>query len=132
MWLEIVSIIIVSAAVKSALQAGRKTLKDRNGVEVRPFHAIPGPGGIPVIGSLVEMARGGAIGQFHTWLVDRAERYGPIMKEKIFGTEMVLVSGVELIEELAKHEAKYPTTFQLEHVKDYKRRHGIPLGITTR
>ena len=107
-------------------------MKGPDGEDVKPFHAIPGPRGWPMIGTGLELYRKGYQGNFYRWMQDRVSTYGPIMKESIFGTETVLISGVDIIETLAKKDGKYPSLFPIDVWTDYRKRHNEHLGILTR
>ena len=58
--------------------------------------------------------------------------YGPIMKENIFGLDMVLLSGVDLIEEFSKQDGKYPSLFKAVPWIEARNKHNRGAGLLTR
>ena len=135
MWLEVLTVVVVAIFVKFFLKSStqRQPLpKGPDGEDLRPFTSIPGKQGLPIIGTLLELYWNDMAGRFNEWMMARSKQFGPIMKEYMMGQNMVLVSGVDMIEEVVKQDGKYPMFFSAEHWLDWEKRNKHCSGILTR
>ncbi|MFZ3561287.1 bifunctional cytochrome P450/NADPH--P450 reductase [Streptomyces sp. BH055] len=67
-------------------------------MSARGTHAIPERPSLPLVGHALNLP-GGA--DFLTHVIKEVKELGPVYKQRVFGTEMVIVGGLELVEELA-------------------------------
>ena len=67
------------AAAVAAAQCRRQS----SAAEPKPFSAIPGPKGLPVLGSLLDLRRNTK--QLHVFVDDHLKKYGDIVKLKLPG-----------------------------------------------
>ena len=133
MWMEIALIVVVGVVIKRLFKTdhSHKLIQEAaaRGEVIQPYSAIPGPKGWPLIGTVLEVMKYGE--NFFEMQLDRA-KYGRISKETIFGQDLLIIFGADVIEELSKKDGKYPHLFELELWKDYKKRNGYEKGILTR
>lgn len=75
----------------------------------RPFSAIPGPKGLPLIGSLLDYSRFGRFSfeRMHIGKLENYQKYGKIYREKI-GRYIVQLFDPLDIEKVYRAEGKYP------------------------
>ena len=137
MLVEISAIVVVAALVWYAFNSDkeRARLQAQEGKEVKPYNSIPGPWGLPIIGSFFDFLPGHKYeGQFHTWMMDMSNMYGPIMRQNLFGLKMVVISGVDLIEEMMSKDVKYPNLFLTKNkpMNTMQRMRQQPSGLVTR
>ena len=82
---------------------------------VKAFKEIPGPKGLPLIGTLKEAARAGAFsGDMHKYFEDRYKQYGPIFRENWGMFNWVFLHDPDDIAELFRQEDKYPFRVNIE------------------
>ena len=67
-------------------------------MSARGTQAIPERPSLPLVGHALNLP-GGA--DFLTHVIKEEKELGPVYKQRVFGTEMVIVGGLELVEELA-------------------------------
>ena len=102
--------------------------------DVKPFSAIPGPKGWPVIGNMFEAMRGGAMsGQLHKYFAKQHKKYGPIFKEHVGpGYKAVQIMDPADVEQIFRHEGKYPRRTAFTPFLLYRKESGKPLGLLIR
>ena len=102
--------------------------------DVKPFSAIPGPKGWPVVGNLFGALRGGLLkGEMHKYNESQHLKYGPIYKEKMGpGFEAVNIMDPADIEHVLRNEGKYPQRSVVEPFLRYREERGKPLGMLIR
>ena len=137
MLVEIVAILVLGASVWCVLNSDKQRLRlqAKEGREIKPYGSIPGPWGVPLVGSFWLFLPGRKYeGKFHNWMVDMVKDYGPIMKQNLFGLKLVMLSDPTLIEEMIRKDGKYPTLFLTAHEANNAIRiiRKEPLGIVTR
>ena len=101
---------------------------------VKPFSAIPGPKGWPVIGNMFEAMRGGAMsGQVHKYLAKQHKKYGPIFKEQLGpGYKAVQIMDPADVEQIFRHGGKYPRRIPITPFLLYRQESGKPHGLLSR
>ncbi len=91
------------------------------GRQIRPFSEIPGPTGLPVIGTLLSAAKNGALkNQLHEYFAKRYREYGPIYREKLGDYSAVFIHEPADVRELFRHEGRYPRRTQFEAWEMYR------------
>lgn len=98
--------------------------------EVRPYNEIPGPKGLPFVGTLFDYVRDKGHTKIHQIQKDRAEQYGEIYREKILDYDTVTISNPDDIQYLFRNEGKYPQREPLfplwmKYKEDRKQAHGV-------
>lgn len=74
----------------------------------KTIHDLPGPNGYPVIGTASEYFRKQNRGQMHEVQRRFHAQYGRIFKERLGPVTNVSIADPNLVEELLRHEGKYP------------------------
>ncbi|XP_071105203.1 1,25-dihydroxyvitamin D(3) 24-hydroxylase, mitochondrial-like [Haliotis cracherodii] len=100
---------------------------DDHAADVKPFSALPGPKGLPVVGTLFDIMKNSA--RLNEMIQKRHETYGPIYREKMGRIDAVFLTDVEAVEQLFRQEAKYPVRIQLEHWIKYREDRGFNKGL---
>ena len=77
-------------------------------MEVKSYNEIPGPRGLPVVGTLLDYVRDKGHMRIHEIQQQRVQQYGEIYHEKIFDYETVTISNPDDVQYLFRHEGKYP------------------------
>lgn len=92
-----------------AVNADDVRQSDQNYDNARPFSEIPGPRGLPYIGTLLEYRRGPFSPEtYHKALMQRYFKYGNIFKETISGETIVHLFDPDYIQTVYQHEGKIP------------------------
>ncbi|XP_019631487.1 PREDICTED: cytochrome P450 10-like [Branchiostoma belcheri] len=98
----------------------------------RPFEEIPGPKGLPLIGTALDYS---PFGQFpiKTKLMEsfkeRTKTYGNIYREKIGPMDLVVISDPKEIERVFRNEGRYPERRPLVSVQIYREAKKLPAGL---
>ena len=79
-------------------------------MSVKPFSAIPGPKGLPFIGTVLEWVRSGKMFKMSDMIQERVERYGTIYREKMFPglPEQVVIADPHDVETVFGAEGQWP------------------------
>ncbi len=93
----------------------------------RPFSEMPGPRGLPVIGSLLDLPN--HVGKAHIALQSRFEEFGPIFKEKLGLMEMVNTKDVVTVEKLHRLNEKYPSRITIGPWNRWREENNLAKGI---
>ena len=77
----------------------------------KPFEEIPGPKGLPIIGTLWTLLKnnGYYLTRLHQLYAEYTQQYGPIFKDKIANIQLVFVTKPEDATAIFKAEGKYPS-----------------------
>ena len=99
-------------------------------MEVKPYKEIPGPKGLPFVGTLFDYVRDKGHTRIHQIQQDRAQQYGEIYREKILNYDTVTISDRDDIQYLFRNEGKYPQREPLfpiwmKYKEDRKQAHGV-------
>ncbi|XP_078598371.1 putative cytochrome P450 49a1 [Branchiostoma floridae x Branchiostoma japonicum] len=122
------------AALKTTycLQSTRAEESVRYETAARPFEEIPGPKGLPVIGTALDYAPFGRF-PIKTNMRDsyreRTKTYGRIYRERIGPRELVVISDPKEIEKVYRNEGRYPERLDIESIKTYRELKKWPAGI---
>ena len=123
------------------IQAGRCLLfrfmqaQATEGIAAKPFKEIPGPKGLPIIGTLLDYVRDQGEGmsgykRMHVMQQQRIQQFGSIYREKIVNFETVAISNPENVQFLFRNEGKYPTRQPVFPLwMKYKEEREQPLGL---
>ena len=95
-----------------------------------PFDEIPGPKGLPLLGSLFEFIKEGGIQNLHNMSAQRFEKYGPLFKDTILGRTLVHLSKPAEVENLLRADGKYPNRPELIPLAFLRKQQNIHLGIS--
>ena len=98
--------------------------------EVKPYSEIPGPKGLPFVGTLFDYVRDKGHTKIHEIQQDRVQQYGEIYREKIVDYDTVIISNPDDVEYLFRNEGKYPQrepSFPLwmKYKEDRKQANGV-------
>ena len=76
----------------------------------KPFHKIPGPRGLPFIGTGLECVWYTRFGEGLSIMNERVKQYGKISKEKMFcgQPEMITISDPKDVETVFRADGKFP------------------------
>lgn len=100
----------------------------------KPFEEIPGPKGLPYIGTLFEYRKGPFnrfnVDKFQDALMSRYKEYGPIMKETIAGVTAVRLFDPDFVRTVYQHEGKIPYVAPLlDTTKQYREQRDMSPGL---
>ncbi|XP_035690058.1 probable cytochrome P450 49a1 [Branchiostoma floridae] len=114
------------------LQSTRAEDSVADGTAARPFEEIPGPKGLPLIGTALDYTPFGRF-PIKTNLRDsyreRTKTYGSIYREKIGPRELVVISDPKDIQKVYRNEGRYPERPQVDSIKTYREMKKLPAGI---
>lgn len=100
----------------------------------KPFDEIPGPRGLPYLGTMLQYRKGPFnkydTDRFQDAVMDRYQQYGKIMKETISGTTIVHLFDPDYIRAVFQAEGKLPHVAPLmETTQMYRQQRGLALGL---
>ncbi|XP_059174082.1 cytochrome P450 10-like [Physella acuta] len=98
---------------------------------VQPFSSMPGPKGLPVLGTLLDYFKkdGPRFNKMFDVYRQRALEFGDIYYEKVGHFHSVVVSSPEAYNRLVHAEGKYPHRRPMVPIEYYRKQKGIDLGI---
>ncbi|XP_072024302.1 cytochrome P450 10-like [Amphiura filiformis] len=98
----------------------------------KPFEEIPGPKGLPLLGTLLDYTSVGrfkTLEKMHEATVDRFREYGPIFKENIAGITSVHIIEPSDVQELFRTDGKTPGRILMEPQYHYRIRRKRNVGL---
>ncbi|XP_078598369.1 putative cytochrome P450 49a1 [Branchiostoma floridae x Branchiostoma japonicum] len=98
----------------------------------RPFEEIPGPKGLPLIGTALEYSPFGRFPiktNLRSSYRERTKIFGSIYREKIGPLDLVVISDPKEIEKVFRNEGRYPERLPLESIKAYRELKKLPAGV---
>ncbi|EDV28486.1 uncharacterized protein TRIADDRAFT_51440 [Trichoplax adhaerens] len=97
----------------------------------KPMDQIPGPKGLPIIGTLLDYVRNDGWGFKNLFAIteERRQQYGPIYKEKMGHYSIVYVSTVEDAEKVLRAEGKYPDRNPIIPLVEYRKKRNLSMGV---
>lgn len=97
----------------------------------KPYSQVPGPKGLPIIGTLWTLLKDNGYYQKRPHLLhaEYREKYGPIFKDKIVNFEMLFISTPEDAATLFSAEGKYPSRGPILPLVIYREQRKKPRGV---
>lgn len=100
----------------------------------KDFNEIPGPTGLPYLGTLFQYRNGPFhqfdVDRFQDALISRYKEYGPIMKETIAGVTAVRLFDPDYVKTVYQHEGKIPYVAPLlDTTKQYREQRNMSPGL---
>ncbi|EDO44461.1 predicted protein [Nematostella vectensis] len=107
-----------------------KAYENHDAMDIRPFQEIPGPKGLPWIGSIHDYILKGGFSKLHLLRQSYFKRYGPIYKDHLMGTTTVNISDPEEITKVIRNEGKYPERpFHFDAIIKHREKTTQPQGV---
>ncbi|KAL8570631.1 hypothetical protein ACOMHN_039068 [Nucella lapillus] len=100
---------------------------------VQPFEAVPGPKGLPLVGTLFDYFKKDGLSFSKMFEAYRARslQYGPVYKEQIGPVQMVVISDPHQYSKVIRAESKYPHRREMEPMAYYREQKGLDLGLVS-
>ncbi|XP_022312941.2 cytochrome P450 10-like [Crassostrea virginica] len=98
---------------------------------VKPFDSIPGPKGLPVIGTLFDYMKkdGFRFNKLFEAYRQRAQVFGPIFKENIANISTVVITDPTEYNKVVRADGKYPKRHQMEPWYHYREQRNRGQGL---
>lgn len=121
----------VDDAISPWRRAREETMTTTESTDVKSFENIPGPKGLPIVGTLFDYLKkdGLKFNRMFEAYQQRAIEHGPIYKEKIATINTVVISDPEEYSKVIRSEGKYPQRREMEPIAYYRQQKGIGLGL---
>ncbi len=101
--------------------------------DVKPYSSIPGPKGLPFIGSAIQALKSGALqNKLHKYFIQLYKEYGPIFKAKLGDYESVFIHDPNDIEMFFRKEGRYPRRTEFPAWSMHRQQSGHAYGIALR
>ncbi|KAI8487134.1 hypothetical protein Bbelb_352040 [Branchiostoma belcheri] len=88
--------------------------EEKEGATAKPFEAIPGPTGLPFVGTALHAALGGWMDKLHIHTQNRWRQYGSIFKETIGPQTLVTIADPDDVAAVLRAEGRYPRRYAFE------------------
>lgn len=97
----------------------------------RPFDEIPGPKGLPLVGTYLDYVKPGGFRfeKLFEAIHQRSKDYGPIYKENLGGRVMVVISDIEEYLKIIRIDGKFPVREKLLPIWYYMKVKGMKESI---
>uniref|UniRef100_A0A0L8I0D2 Cytochrome P450 n=1 Tax=Octopus bimaculoides TaxID=37653 RepID=A0A0L8I0D2_OCTBM len=97
----------------------------------RPFEEIPGPKGLPILGTLLDYFKkdGLSFTKMFEAYNKRALEYGPIFREQITTVKTVVISDLDEYSKVIKAEGRFPHRREMEPMMYHRHQRGVDLGL---
>ena len=69
---------------------------------------LPGPKSYPLIGTMMDMQKGGGVTNLHGYIENLTKQYGKILRMSFGPVSLVVISDLQDVEKLFRSEGKYP------------------------
>ncbi|KAL6063233.1 hypothetical protein QOT17_011718 [Balamuthia mandrillaris] len=77
--------------------------------DLKPYEAIPGPRGYPIVGNLIEFLRyPGGLRKMHMKMDDMVKTYGPLVRYDLFGSKRLLLADADEVARVHQAAGKVP------------------------
>ncbi|XP_077982434.1 cytochrome P450 10-like [Glandiceps talaboti] len=121
-----------SAEAATALDFHQNIAHNKQTKCYKPFDEVPGPAGLPFIGSLLDYTIGDyTLEKMHLAAVDRFRTYGPIFKEKIADNTFVNIINARDVEHLFRNAGRTPARPPIAPIKHYREIKKRNIGIAS-
>ncbi|ELT96518.1 hypothetical protein CAPTEDRAFT_143013 [Capitella teleta] len=109
------------------MKGGQVVRKEK---KLKPFKDIPGPKGLPVIGTLLEFTKkdGLKFNKMFEVMTSRSKEFGPVYKERIGMIESVIVSDPHEYAKVIQVDGKHPHRIELFPMVHYRQKKKMALG----
>lgn len=99
--------------------------------QIQPFEKIPGPKGLPIVGTLFDYFKkdGPKFSKMFEVYRQRALEFGKIYYEKVGHFHCVVISSPEEYSRLVHAEGKYPNRREMMPIAYYRKQKGFDLGV---
>lgn len=116
---------------RNSTTATNPAVDDIEMAQAKPMDQIPGPKGLPVVGTLFELARNDGWGFKNLFTVTerRRKQYGPIYKEKIGNFNIIVVSDADDAEKVLRAEGTYPDRSPIVPLVEYRKKRNLSMGV---
>ncbi|CAH3041019.1 unnamed protein product [Pocillopora meandrina] len=99
-------------------------------VDTKSYDQIPGPKGLPLVGTLFDYVRNKGHTRVHEIQAERVQEYGEIYREKLLGLDTVTISNADDVQYLFRNEGKYPQRepqfpLWMKYKEERKQAHGV-------
>ncbi|GAB1606457.1 cytochrome P450 10-like [Argonauta hians] len=97
----------------------------------RPFEDIPGPKGLPLLGTLLDYFKkdGLSFPKMFEAYNQRAIQFGPIFREQITTVKTVVISDLDEYSKVIKSEGRFPHRREMEPMMYHRKQRGLDLGL---
>ncbi|KAJ8042270.1 Cytochrome P450 10 [Holothuria leucospilota] len=108
------------------------TAQKGENLRVKPYEEVPGPVGLPFIGSLLDYVGNGpySMKKMHLAIIDRFRQYGPIFKETLVGSTHVHIIEPHDVKELIRLEGVTPRRITLDPMVAYRKLRKRNIGMS--
>ncbi|XP_076441430.1 cytochrome P450 10-like [Babylonia areolata] len=98
---------------------------------VQPFEAVPGPKGLPIVGTLLDYFKkdGLKFSKMFEAYQARALQFGAVYKEQLGPIELVVISDPAEYAKVMRAEGKFPNRREMEPMVYYRQQRGLDLGL---
>lgn len=116
-------------AIQSVIRL-QQTQAAMESVDAKSYDQIPGPKGLPLVGTLFDYVRNKGHTRVHEIQGERVQKYGEIYREKLLDLETVTISNVDDVQYLFRNEGKYPQRepqfpLWMKYKEERKQAHGV-------
>ncbi|KAL5022074.1 hypothetical protein ScPMuIL_001229 [Solemya velum] len=119
--------------VGNVVKVPKKTESYTPATKLKSFEEVPGPKGLPVIGTLLDYFKkdGPRFNKMFEAYQNRALQYGDIYKENIATISTVVISDPDEYAKVIRAEGRYPNRREMEPLAYYRKQKGIGLGLVS-
>ncbi|KAK7100964.1 cytochrome P450 10-like [Littorina saxatilis] len=112
-------------------ESGSLSIPEANESTVQPFDAVPGPKGLPFLGTLLDYFKKDGLRFSKMFEAYRARslEYGPVYKERFGPVEMVVISDPAEYSKVMRAEGKFPVRREMEPMAYDRTQKGMDMGL---